>query len=237
MLKKALLTGFVSLSLGASLHAEEKSGFFAGIHGGASFVQSKVEMGSKAVSDDINISFNGGVNVGYQYFFVPYVGLRAYASYDFNGFSKDISLHDLTGNVDVKATAEDIASSGKGPNITSFSRIRTAYIEDPDYMFIILSIKHKVYCVKNSTTLLMDGIMEVVDYNAYDLKFISDNDINYNPALGTGQIQIKDIHYVTYKERTTWEFCQLLDSKYLNSSRRTIEDWYREAVRNKWIKN
>lgn len=143
----------------------------------------------------------------------------------------------LTGNVDVKATAEDIASSGKGPNITSFSRIRTAYIEDPDYMFIILSIKHKVYCVKNSTTLLMDGIMEVVDYNAYDLKFISDNDINYNPALGTGQIQIKDIHYVTYKERTTWEFCQLLDSKYLNSSRRTIEDWYREAVRNKWIKN
>ena len=101
MLKKSLLTGFVSLSLVASLHAEEKSGFFAGIHGGASFVQSKVEMDSKAVSDDINISFNGGVNVGYQYFFVPYVGLRAYASYDFNGFSKDISLHDLTGNVDL----------------------------------------------------------------------------------------------------------------------------------------
>ena len=143
----------------------------------------------------------------------------------------------ITGNVDVKATAEDIESSGKGPNITSFSRIRTAYVEDPDYMFIILSIKHKVYSVKNSETLLMDGIMEVVDYNAYDLKFISDNDINYNPALGTGQIQIKDIHYVTYQERTTWEFCQLLDSKYLKSSRRTIEDWYREAVKNKWIKN
>ena len=79
--------------------------------------------------------------------------------------------------------------------------------------------------------------MEVVDYNAYDLKFISDNDINYNPALGTGQIQIKDIHYVTYQERTTWEFCKLLDSKYLKSSRRTIEDWYREALKNKWIKN
>lgn len=143
----------------------------------------------------------------------------------------------ITGNVDVKATAEDIESSGKGPNITSFSRIRTAYVEDPDYMFIILSIKHRVYSIKNSDTLLMDGIMEVVDYNAYDLKFISDNDINYNPALGTGQIQIKDIHYVTYQERTTWDFCQLLDSKYLNSSRRTIEDWYREAVKNKWIKN
>lgn len=143
----------------------------------------------------------------------------------------------ITGNVDVKATAEDIESSGKGPNITSFRRIRTAYVKDPDYMFIILSIKHKVYSVKNKETHLMDGIMEIVDYNAYDLKFISDDDINYNPALGTGQIQIKDIHYVTYQERTTWEFCQLLDSKYLKSTKRTIEDWYREAIKNKWIKD
>ena len=106
--------------------------------------------------------------------------------------------HVLTGNVDVKATANDIPNSGKGPNITSFSRIRTAYVVDPDYMFIILSIKHKVYSERNKETGLVDGIMEVVDYNAYDLKFISDADINYNPALGTGQIQIKDIHYVTY---------------------------------------
>ena len=57
--------------------------------------------------------------------------------------------------------------------------------------------------------------MEIVDYNAYDLKFISDEDINYNPALGTGQIQIKDIHYVTYQFRTTWQMCRLLDQKYL----------------------
>ena len=143
----------------------------------------------------------------------------------------------LTGNVDVKATANDIPNSGKGPNITSFSRIRTAYVTDPDYMFIILSIKHKVYSEKNKDTGLADGIMEVVNYNAYDLKYISHADINYNPALGTGQIQIKDIHYVTYQYRTTWEMCQLLDQKYLHSSRRTIEDFYREAQKNKWIKN
>ena len=142
----------------------------------------------------------------------------------------------LTGNVDVKATANDIPSSGKGPNITSFSRIRTAYVIDPDFMFIILSIKHRVYSERNKNTRLMDGIMEIVDYNAYDLKFISDADINYNPALGTGQIQIKDIHYVAYQYRTTWEMCQLLDKKYLKSSRRTIEDFYREAIKNKWIK-
>jgi len=143
----------------------------------------------------------------------------------------------LTGSSDVKATSEDIPNSGKGPNITSFSRIRSAYIEDPDFMFIILSLKHKVYSVKNKDTLLMDGIMEIKDYNAYDLKFLSYNDINYNPALGTGQIQIKDIHYVSHEYRTTWEFIQLLDEKYLRSSRRSIEDWYREAQKNRWIKN
>lgn len=143
----------------------------------------------------------------------------------------------ITGNVDVKATANDIPNSGRGPNITSFSRIRTAYVKDPDFMFIILSIKHRVYSERNQESGLVDGIMEVVDYNAYDLKFISDSDINYNPALGTGQIQIKDIHYVTYQYRTTWEMCQLLDQKYLHSTRRTMDDFYREAKKNKWIKN
>lgn len=145
--------------------------------------------------------------------------------------------HIITGNVDVKATANDIPHSGKGPNITSFARIRTAYVTDPDYMFIILSIKHRVYSQRNLQTGLMDGIMEVTDYHAYDLKYISEADINYNPALGTGQIQIKDIHYVDYQERSTWEMCQLLDRKYLHSSRRTIEDFYREAKKHQWIKN
>ena len=143
----------------------------------------------------------------------------------------------ITGNIDVKATANDIPNSGKGPNITSFSRIRTAYVNDPDFMFIILSIKHRVYSERNKETGLIDGVMEVVSYNAYDLKYISEPDINYNPALGTGQIQIKDIHYISYQFRTTWEMCQLLDKKYLHSSRRTIDDFYREAVKNKWIKN
>ena len=54
----------------------------------------------------------------------------------------------LTGNIDVKATANDIPNSGKGPNVTSFARIRTAYVTDPDFMFIILSIKHRVYSEK-----------------------------------------------------------------------------------------
>ena len=142
----------------------------------------------------------------------------------------------VTAEVDVKATAEDIENSGKSPNITSYARIRTAYVDEPDYLFVILSLKHRVYSTRNAATSLMDGIMEVVAYNAYDLKYLSSADLSYNPALGTGQIQIKDIHYVSRERRTAWDFCQLLDHKYLRSSKRDIEQWLELARKNGWIK-
>ena len=141
----------------------------------------------------------------------------------------------VTGFVDVKATSNDIPGSGKSPNITSYSRIRTAYIEDPDYIFIILSIKHKVFSTRNEETKMMMGVMEVVDFHSYDLKYISAPDISYNPALGTGQIQIRDIHYVSLEQRTAWEFCQLLDKKFL-ASKKGFEQWLAYARSNKWIK-
>lgn len=141
----------------------------------------------------------------------------------------------VTANVDVKATSKDIENSGKSPNITSFARIRTAYVKDPDYIFIILSIKHHVYSTKEEITKMMLGVMEVVDFNAYDLKYIADTDISYNPALGTGQIQIKDIHYVGYQQRTTFEFCQLLDKKCI-ASKRGFSQWLEYATKNQWIK-
>ncbi len=143
----------------------------------------------------------------------------------------------ITAEVDVKATAEDIESSGKSPNITSFARIRTAYIEDADYIFVILSLKHRVYSSRNRVSGLMDGTMEVVGYNAYDLKYIGSKDLTYNPALGTGQLQIRDIHYVEKEIRSTWDFCQLLDHKYLQSSRRSFDDWLQLARKNEWIKS
>ncbi|NNM88613.1 MAG: restriction endonuclease [Phycisphaerae bacterium] len=142
----------------------------------------------------------------------------------------------VSAEVDVKATAEDIESSGKSPNITSFVRIRTAYVEDADYLFLILSLKHRVYCKKNGQSGLMDGVMEVVGHKAYDLKFISSRDMNYNPALGNGQMQIRDIHYVSVENRTTWEFCQLLDRKYLGSSKRSYRSWLALARKYGWIK-
>ncbi len=58
----------------------------------------------------------------------------------------------VSANVDVKATAEDIVTSGKSPNITSYGRIRTEYLDDPDYIFIILSLKHKVTGEKDPAT-------------------------------------------------------------------------------------
>jgi len=140
----------------------------------------------------------------------------------------------VTANVDVKATSKDIESSGKSPNITSFARIRSAYVTDPDYIFVILSIKHRVFSARDRNTKMMKGVMEVVDFNVYDLKYISDSDINYNPALGTGQIQIKDIHYVSYKQRTTWEFCELLDRKFI-ASKKGYTQWLEYAERNGWI--
>jgi hypothetical protein len=141
----------------------------------------------------------------------------------------------VTAMVDVKATAEDIESSGKSPNITSFKRIRTAYIEDPDYIFVILSLKHRVYSTKNLATGLMDGIMEVVGYNSYDLKYLSSTDISYNPALGSGQLQVRDIHYVTLIKRTTWDFCKLLDEKFIKS-KKGYDEWYKMATTQGWVK-
>jgi hypothetical protein len=142
----------------------------------------------------------------------------------------------VTGFVDVKATSNDIEGSGKSPNITSFARIRTEYVKDPDYLFVILSIKHKVYSHRDNASNMMFGVMEVIDFNAYDLKFLGKNDISYNPALGSGQLQIRDIHYVSHEIRTAWEFCQLLDEKCI-ASRKGFSEWLRYARQNHWIKD
>ena len=79
------------------------------------------------------------------------------------------------------------------------------------------------------------GVMEVVEFNTYDLKYIADADISYNPALGTGQLQVIDIHYVSLQERTTWEFCQLLDRKFI-ASKKGFDQWLEYAQQNNWIK-
>lgn len=140
----------------------------------------------------------------------------------------------IVGNIDVKSTSQDIPTSGKSPNITSFARMRSAYIQDPNFIFIVLSLKHKMYSSKDESTGMINNIMEVIDYNSYDLKHISSSDISYNPALGTGQVQIRDIHYVKEEIRTTFEFCKMLDQKVI-ASKKGFDGWYGYAKQNGWI--
>ncbi len=140
----------------------------------------------------------------------------------------------VSANVDVKATAEDIKTSGRSPNITSYARVRTEYLNDPDYLFVILSLKHKVYGDRDAATGMTLGVMEVVSFAAYDLKYISAPDLSYNPALGTGQLQIRDIHYVTLEKRTVWEFLQMLDVKFKRSHDESA--WLVLARKHEWIK-
>jgi hypothetical protein len=139
----------------------------------------------------------------------------------------------VSANVDVKATAEDIVRAGRNPNITSYERIRTEYVKDPDYIFIVLSLKHRVFSERQPDG-MTNGVMEVVAHSVYDIKYIAARDLNYNPALGTGQLQVRDIHYVELERRTAWEFCQMLDQKFIKS--RGPEAWLRMAQKNGWIK-
>lgn len=140
----------------------------------------------------------------------------------------------VSANVDAKATAEDILTSGKSPNITSCARIRNEYLEDPDYIFLVLSLKHKVFSEKADRDGITNGIMQVNSYHVYDLKFISVKDLNYNPALGTGQMQIRDIHYVDKEVRTAEQFIIMLDEKYINS--KGLASWAKLAKKFGWVK-
>ena len=48
-------------------------------------------------------------------------------------------------------------------------------------------------------------------------------------------MQVRDIHYVTIAKRTTWEFCQLLDRKFIGS-KKGLTEWMQMAKTNAWIK-
>lgn len=146
----------------------------------------------------------------------------------------DQSVSNTEVQIDVKATSYDIKGSGKSPNITSFGRIRSEYLRQDDLIFVILSIKHRVYSTRNEETKMMMGVMEIMDYKAYDLKYLEDTDISYNPALGTGQLQIRDIHNVGYKERTSEEICELLDKKCI-ASKKGYSQWYEYAQQYGWL--
>ena len=141
----------------------------------------------------------------------------------------------VSANVDSKSTSEDIVTSGKSPNITSFARIRNEYLDDPNYIFLILSLKHKVFSEKTDGDGITNGIMQINDYRVYDIKYVSAKDLNYNPALGTGQLQIRDIHYVDEERKTTAKFIKMIDDKFVKS--KGIKEWLKLAKKHNWIKS
>lgn len=140
-------------------------------------------------------------------------------------------------SLDVKSSSLNINKSGRSPNITSFARIRTEYIKKPDFLFLILVIDHKLYSFKDKETGYITNVMTVTDFAIHDLKYVSDWDLKYNPSLGTGQLQIKQLHRIKEEKRTTHSFIKLIDSKYLKSSRKTIDDFLKLAQDFNWIED
>jgi hypothetical protein len=66
-------------------------------------------------------------------------------------------------------------------------------------------LKHKVFNEKTNEDGITNGIMQITDYKVYDIKYVFSKDLSYNSALGTGQLQIRDIHYVDEEKKTTEE--------------------------------
>ena len=115
----------LAIGLGNTALADEggeKSGLFVGVHGGVSlFGVGMYDGNGKAWSDkdykDSKMdksaaSFNVGLKAGYQYFFMPMVGVRGYLGYDFNGsrvFTKGSVLSQLMpGAKDVNVSFQNI---------------------------------------------------------------------------------------------------------------------------------
>ena len=110
----------LAIGLGNTALADEggeKSGLFVGVHGGVTlFGVGAYDANGKKTTDkqfkenfDVNASttsFNVGLKAGYQYFFMPIVGVRGYLGYDFNGSRTLMKLG--TGMKDVNVSFQNI---------------------------------------------------------------------------------------------------------------------------------
>lgn len=127
-----------------------------------------------------------------------------YISLELDGITYDILI-------DVKsASLAKGNNAGKGSNLTSFRKIRPFYINNPDAFFFILSIEHQSIINNNKCY----GF-HLVDCNIFDLKYVSENELKFNTAMGD-QFQISNSMKVTQTERTTDEFVALIDKMFLN---------------------
>lgn len=112
--------------------------------------------------------------------------------------------------IDVKsASLEKGDRAGKSSNLTSFRKIRPHYIENPESIFLILSIKNGPF--------IEDGIrkgFEMTSFNIFDIKLVKASELKFNTAMGD-QFQIGNSMKVTQIDRSTADFIELIDSKYM----------------------
>ena len=112
--------------------------------------------------------------------------------------------------IDVKsASLAKGSNAGKGSNLTSFRKIRPFYMKNPDAFFFILSIEHK-----NLTKDEKCHGFELVACNIFDLKYVSEKELLLNTAMGD-QFQIANSMKVEQVDRTTKEFLELIDLKFI----------------------
>lgn len=115
--------------------------------------------------------------------------------------------------IDVKsASLEKGNNAGKGSNITSFRKIRPFYVNNPNAYFIILSIKHKAYINEHG---VRQGF-EIIGSNVFDLKLVVCDELKFNKRMGD-QFQITNSMKVNQIDRSTDEFIELLDQKYVDA--------------------
>ena len=112
--------------------------------------------------------------------------------------------------IDVKSASLDKGNNaGKGSNLTSFRKIRPFYESNPDAIFLILSVKHQTYLQSG----IIEGL-ELKNINLFDLKLVHSDELKFNTSMGD-QFQISNSMNVTQVDRSSDQFIDLIDEKYL----------------------
>lgn len=104
-----IVSGLLSVALSNVAFAEEKSGFFAGAHVGVSLlgVSTYINGNKQNAFSQNRPTFNAGLQVGYQQFFMPMLGIRGYLSYDasintrFSKLDRRVGFHNIALNADL----------------------------------------------------------------------------------------------------------------------------------------
>ena len=156
----------------------EKSGLFVGVHGGVTlFGLGMYDANGKKISDkDVEValgvkpstaSFNVGLNAGYQYFFVPMVGVRGYLGYDFNGSRSYMKVSDiLPGEKDISVSFQ---------NITLNADVMVNFLNTDSFTlgaYVGLGLGYGITSVTHEKKIIQDIIKDMLngmDYNGFNI--------------------------------------------------------------------